>query len=268
MFALVDVPGLGKVPQATNPLRFSTQIDAACAHIDLSAPPSKFETETLLGEFRLKEVIDTAGTELDAARSICSWVHSQFEHDGDISATIDVLDPVAILREAAKGQKFRCVEFAHVLCCALTALGFLARKVGLRTKDVETRARGAGHVVVDVFIQSQPRWVMLDAQFDAVPIHEGRALSPVSLQQYLAVGQPVQFLSSQQLDSDAYQRFIRPYLYFFNVSARDRRDRDTFWDVSLLPIGETAPMRFQGTPYTSPRRLATNSLASFYPREF
>ena len=85
--------------------------------------------------------------EIDKVKIISGYVHSLFNHSGDNVPSL--MDPITIINEARKGKSFRCVEYSYLTQALLLSNGIVARIIGLKTKDVETRLSGAGHVVLE-----------------------------------------------------------------------------------------------------------------------
>jgi transglutaminase-like putative cysteine protease len=256
-----DTPGLTAVPVAADPLEFNADRDPACSHLDLRCLTPGPEAQTLRDEFKLDGVVRSCATDFERAVTLCQWVHSRWEHVSDIPSRPQ--SAVEILRRAAAGERFRCAEYGLVLGRVLNAKGLPARSIGLRTLDVATRQMFAGHVGTEVFLRDLGRWVFFDPQFDLVTVLGGMPLSAVELQSALARDEPVQCRTSTATEPARYLSFIKPYLTFFNVAGVDPNGK--IWDVSLVPLGLLSPLAFEGAAYTAANRIATHSLATFYP---
>ncbi|HVX48072.1 MAG TPA: transglutaminase domain-containing protein [Candidatus Saccharimonadales bacterium] len=87
---------------------------------------------------------DLTKSTLENAKNIIGYVHNLFSHDGDNTPSSN--DPLTILKEAQVGKSFRCVEYSTLAAGLLWASDIPARAVGLKTRDVETREYGAGHL--------------------------------------------------------------------------------------------------------------------------
>jgi hypothetical protein len=223
----------------------------------------------LRAEYRLDYVAEGTSGDYERVRAVGAWVRGRWEHDGDNEPGHS--DPLTILREADEGRRFRCVEYGIVLGGALTALGIPARVVGLKTADCETRERGAGHVVAEAFLRDQQRWIMVDGQWDAIPLAGDRPLNAVEFQRSLALGTPgLRVEGFSQPRAEDYFAWIVPYLFYFDVAldnrfGDERPGIDREGRLMLVPVGAAEPRVFQrrwplaGFTYT-------RSLGAFYPR--
>jgi hypothetical protein len=206
-----------------------------------------------------------AGATTDYARvqAVSRWVRGRWEHNGDNVAAPG--DPISVLQQAARGQRFRCVEYAVVLAGVLQSVGVRARVLGLKTADVETRATGAGHVVAEAWLREQGRWVMVDGQWDAIPTLDGQPLDAVAFQRALAARAPgLGVTSLSRTDPAAYFAWVGPYLHYFDVRRDQRLGVATGAEgVMLVPLGAPRPTRFQRTGSLGPLTY-THSVADFY----
>lgn len=206
-------------------------------------------------DLRLKYPIDSivslGKTDQDKVMHLLHWVHTRWTHNG--SKVPAKNDAIYILDEAAKGKNYRCVEYGIVLTACLNSVGLKARTLGLMTKDVETRKTGAGHVLTEVYLDDIKKWVVVDGQWDAMPILNGIPLNAVEFQKALSVEpQKVQIESLSKLEARTYINWIHPYLYYFNVKFDNRiaesGDKLRFNDKSklmLVPVGAKNPEKFQ-----------------------
>ena len=115
------------------------------------------------------------------AKIIIGYCHNLFTHNGDNKPTKN--DPLTILNEAKNGSQFRCVEYCLLAVGLLWAYKIPARIIGLKTRDVETRDYGAGHVVIEFWDNDQKKWVMCDVQWGCFPISNGKYLSALELKE-------------------------------------------------------------------------------------
>ena len=231
-----------------------------------AVPPSyvwNSESDPYVVSFREQYALASVAagaTDLDRVRSVAKWVHSRFAHDGSHAAPIQ--QPMEILAAAAQGQRFRCVEYSLVTAGVLNSVGIPARVVWLLLKNEATKTDGLAHVVAEAYLRESNSWVMVDAQWDAIPV-AGAPLSIVAYQQALANKQPnVSILSRSGLSADAYHRWIGAYLYYFYSPVDTRigvtRSRDA---VLLSPSGDNSLM----AKYPSPTRH-THVVDAFYPK--
>ena len=76
------------------------------------APDDAYLTQ-LRTEFALDELTADCENDLERVLAITDWVHNLWEHDG--SNEPEQPDPISILREAAQGERFRCVELQKTI---------------------------------------------------------------------------------------------------------------------------------------------------------
>jgi hypothetical protein len=248
--AILGVTGCGAGPKEAPP-----PPAAAGAEFSWSAPGEPYLVQ-LKAEFGLAEVVAGATDKFGVVQRLSGWTRSRWEHDG--WAEPEKSDPLSILREAAAGKRFRCVEYGAVLAGALTAVGVRARTLGLMTRDVETRESGAGHVAVEAFLDDLGKWIMIDPQWDAIPTRGGVPLNARELGRALEAGEPgVGIISSSGTSPAEYLAWIREYLFYLTVSYDNRYPEPaSFERLMLVPDGAPNPAVFQiaypiqGTTFT------------------
>ncbi|GAB3529432.1 hypothetical protein GCM10027443_08730 [Pontibacter brevis] len=224
---------------------------------------------TLRGKYQLDEVVKGAANDTEKALRMVNWVHRQWSHNGMNEPSRP--DALTILKEAKEGKQFRCVEYGVVATSSLNAIGLPARVMGLKTKDVETTASGAGHVLLEVFLPDLQKWVMLDGQFDAMPVLHNVPLNAVEFQQAIANNyEDLEIRSLSGTSKAKYVNWVYPYLYYFDVRFDNREglniDRGTVKGKSslmLVPAGAKNPKVFQ-VKYPMKRFLYTSSPADLY----
>lgn len=217
----------------------------------------------LRATYRLDSIVKHAASDFDRVQVLSGWVRSQWEHNGSNEPLKS--DPISILEEAKQGKRFRCVEYAIVLAGALNAVGIPARVLGLMTSDVETREFGAGHVVAEAYLSDQQKWVMVDGQWDAIPMQGDKPLSAVEFA--LALQDDWQALDVLSLPAESktdYFRWIQPYLFYFRSFLDNRIDRkEGAPGLMLVPLGARNPTVFQ-IKYPLGALDYTHSPAGFY----
>lgn len=236
-----------------------------------SLNPQDIYFRSLRSEFKLEELIAQCKTELEKVLKITDWVHHLWQHNGD--NTPSEPDALSILREVITEKKqFRCVEYSIVIAGCLNALGIKSRVLRLRTCDVETRPYGAGHVVVEAYLKSLGKWIMIDGQENCIPASCGKPLNAVEFQAALAKRRrSLQLLSCDKSVAtrkalQEYRNFIEQYLYYFQTSLEQKpaynRDQKS---VMLGPIGAKKPEVFQiHTPFLN--MCFTHSVNCFYKK--
>jgi len=250
-----------------------------CASRPAKAPTYTEETESytfiwdtpddpyltrLRAEFNLDDLTADCEDGLETVVAVTDWVHNLWEHDG--SNEPERSDPLSILREVEQGERFRCVEYAVVISGCLNALGYPSRTVGLKTRDVETRRSGAGHVVVETYVPELEKWVMADGQWNIVPVAEGIPLNCVELQKAIAEQSEITTLQDKDENPADYLKWIRPYLYYLDSMLDNRvAGRESYEKLMLVPVDAKEPTVFQRrTPIKN--MLYTHSISAFYPR--
>ena len=211
--------------------------------------------------YPLETLVADAADDLERVRIVSRWVHTRFRHDGDNASRY--ADPIGILEEAAAGARFRCVEYAAVTSGALTSLGIPSRMVWLLTRDEATRHDGVAHVVAEAWLRDRQAWVMVDAQWDAIPMLDGAPLGVLQLQRTLAARGTLPDVDSRSgMGRDAYLSWIAPYLHYFFVRTDNRIGVDRSPNAVLLaPVGDAT----LAVKYPAPATLLTHSTGTFYP---
>jgi hypothetical protein len=244
--ALVAATACHGQPSApvTPVLAFSYDTSARAAWV--YSPTSDTYLTQLRGSYTLDKVVAGAVTDLDRVRLMSRWVRQRWEHNGENVAS--PADPISILQKAATGQRFRCVEYSIVLSGALNSVGIKSRVLGLKTSDVETREVGAGHVVSEAWLEDQKKWVMVDGQWDVIPMLGTTPLNAIELQRALASRDPK--LTVESLSGASARRYfawVAEYLYYFDARLDERTaaaDKGTK-GLMLVPIGAPEPKVFQ-----------------------
>jgi len=211
--------------------------------------------QELRTEFGLDEAVKDCRTDIERVRAITDWVHNLWEHDG--KNTPAESHPLFILREVAKGERFRCVEYGVVITGCLQALGVQTRTLGLKMKDMETRATGAGHVVTEAYLPNLKKWVFIDGQYNAIPFLDGTPLNAVELQAAIADKSPLLSFPGISGNESVYKKWIIPYLYYFDVSTPIGER------IMLAPLGAPKPTVFQ-QKWPLDVDIFTHSVQHFY----
>jgi hypothetical protein len=198
--------------------------------------------------YNLDVLLLSSQDEYEKLRRLVKWAHDRWEHNG--SNEPSKIDPLTILEESAAGKRFRCVEYSTVLAAAANAFGMPARNLNLKTRDVETRVSGAGHVVAEIWLEQFGKWVYADAQFDVIPERNGVPLNAVEFQEAIArTPEKIVLRSSTGVSQPEYLDWVTPYLYYFDYQIDQRYyatgRRDTR-GIMLVPLGAKAPTVFQG----------------------
>jgi hypothetical protein len=168
------------------------------------------------------------------------------------------------------------VEFGIVLKSTFAANGHYARVLNLKTKDVEERKMGAGHVLIEAWSEALNKWILFDPQFNVMPMLGELPLNAVEFQKALQQGEYVRLVD---LHGDVskkrhkqYMQFIGDYLFFFDtrfdqreLNARELLANDGNFSMMLVPEGEKEPVTFQRI-HALNKVAYTHSLNDFYRR--
>jgi Transglutaminase-like superfamily len=232
--------------------------------------PNQAKLKQLRDEYRLGDVIAGKKTELDKQIALMTWVHGRWRHDGWNEPSSS--DALTILKEAAAGRHFRCVEYSVTLAQVLQAVGFPARRIGLRRDGVSYGA-GKGHVVSEVWNNELGKWILLDGQNNATWRDADQVLDAAEVRERFLGGKAdrlrmVQHGSSwikEWKEKDQRREWV---VYFHhlsypqnnNIFTRGKSNRD----VELIRAGESHELLFQGSPQVG--HAQTQDRAQIYPR--
>lgn len=241
---------------------YLTAPDPVAYTFQYSAPTTEYLTR-FREMYGLEAVVARETTDLGRARALCQWVHNRLEHDGH--QTFKSTDAFAILHAAMLGQQVQCVEYGLVLATAFNALGMPARPLYLKSAKVQTKAAAAGHALTEVWLPDTGKWVMVDSQWDLIPVLGTQPLNAVELQQALATGASgLDIITSSDAKGKAYFRWLREYLYYFDTVMDNRYGiKSARTGLMLVPVGAHKPVIFQRATSIHNMRY-TNSVATFY----
>lgn len=249
------------------------QFDRNSTHSDITFKYDENMNSEYLQKLRAGYPIDSLAnlgrTDFEKARILATWVHGLWEHDGWNEPK--QRDALYILDEVKKGQRFRCVEYGIVTTACLNAIGLKSRTLALKTKDVETSSSGAGHVLMEFYLNDLNKWVMIDPQFDMITLSEGIPLNAVELQQAITEGKDIEMITSEKESESMYLSWLYPYLYYFsvpfdnreNIGPDQRHTVDGKRELMLVPLGVKEPTVFQ-RKYPISNCIYTHSLKDFY----
>lgn len=223
----------------------------------------------LRNEFKLDTLISDSDSDFEKVQKIQSWVQTRWKHDG--ANVPKENNAIFILKEAAKGQRFRCVEYSLVTAQCLSALGFTVRGLGLMTKDIQEVKWGGGHVANEIYLKDLKKWVFMDPQYDVMINLNGVPLNAVELQKAIVNKDSISLINpNKTISKEDYVKWISPYLYYFNTSLKG--ESVGVWDMILgrkkklvlYPIGAKQPKYFQYMMRLNTVNY-THSLKDFYP---
>lgn len=236
------------------------------------------ENNTYLNEIRekyqIEQKVESAKCTTEKVVTISKWVNSLWKHHGFNQPK--KADALSILEEVEQGKNFRCVEFSIVTSACLNAIGIPTRVVSLRTKDLETREVGAGHVVIECYIDELKKWIMADPQFNVIATNKKHLpINSFELQELITTNEPINFISEpifnfEPINTKEYINWIYPYLFYAEIPFDVRYELDKpkltimgKYKLMLVPKGEKNPTKFQriiDIDYC----LYTNSRSEFY----
>lgn len=264
-YALTEIKGI-TFPE----IKFENKAKAGQYKLQYETNANADFLKTLREKYQLNEVIKGAKNDTEKALKMMHWVHQQWQHNGSNQPSKP--DALTILKEAAEGKQFRCVEYGIVTTSALNAVGLKSRVLVLKTKDVETTKSGAGHVVLETYLPDLGKWVMLDSQWDAMSVLKGKPLNAVEFQQAITTKfEQLEIKSLSGTDKYSYTNWIVPYLYYFDVKFDNRENLekpalvDGKSSLMLVPFGAKNPTVFQ-EKWPIANCHYTNSLTDFYAK--
>lgn len=205
----------------------------------------------LRSKYPIDSLIKNAGSDTQKALAILHWVNHQWKHNGDNVPRKK--DAISILEEVKQGKNFRCVEYGIVTTACLNAIGLKARVLSLKTKEVETTQYGSGHVLLEVYLNDLKKWVLLDGQWDVMPVLNNIPLNAVEFQKAITENySKLEIITTSDVSKRAYVEWVYPYLYYFDFSFDNREgttvDHQTINGKSglmLVPLGAKNPIIFQ-----------------------
>jgi len=263
-FALTEIQAV-----LFSPIFFNSAKKKPAYRFRYETDSNNFFLQKLKSECGLEKLLEGSKTEKEKALKVMNWVHRQWQHEGnDVPKKTDAF---SLLREAKEGKNFGSEEYAIVTVACLNALGMPARVLGLKTKEAATDASDARHILCEAFMKDYNKWVLLDSQFDVMPVMNNIPLNAVEFQN--AIVNQFEDLEIQSLSAPSKGSYINrifPFLYYFQVKL-DNREADNpvspkvegKGSLLLVPKGEKMPpafrKKFPGAGY-----LYTNSLADFY----
>jgi len=193
-------------------------------------------------EFSIDAIVAGAKDNYERLRRLTVWVSTRWQHSPNQMAS--KADPLTILREAQKGGRFICREYAIVLAGVANAYGMPARVVNLLPRDVETRSEA--HSVAEVWLEQFHKWVLADGQYGTIGELNGVPLSGIELQAAFAEDQPVSCSVGPTACAE-WKPFILRNAYYFKMGDDQRLfHRSTSRQLVLVPKGAPNPRKFAG----------------------
>ncbi len=204
--------------------------------------PQTPEFAELRKEFAIDEAVADAKDDYDRLRRLTAWVSARWQHSSNQTAS--KTDPFTILREAQKGGRFICRDYAVVLAGVAGAFGMPARLLNLLPKDVETRSEA--HSVTEVWLEQFHKWVLADGQYGAIGELDGVPLSGLELQAAFAEDKPVRCSVGVGRCAE-WKPFMLRNAYYFKIGDDQRSfRRGVQKQLVLVPAGAPNPHKFAG----------------------
>jgi len=222
-------------------------------------------------EYKIDDLISSANSDLQKSLVLLNWTNSRWDHDGNNRPKN--ADAINILKEAEKGEKFRCVEYGIVLSASLNAIGIPTRTLGIKTKDVETTEYGAGHIVTEAYIPELKKWVFMDGQINYIPFLDEVPLNAVEYKKAIITNKEQIVLRNLHGNLDkkvalAKINWVAKYLFYFDVKF-DSSEKGTNCNeksrLMLVPINEKNPTIFQ-IKNKMDHLIYTNNIKDFYKK--
>ncbi len=151
----------------------------------------------------------------------------------------------------------------------MNSIGIKSRTVILLPKDVERRPQGNYHVVTEAYLNDRKKWVMVDAQWNAIPVLNNYPLSVVELQNAVARSMGgINLGNVKNGMEDIYLISIPVYIHYIYTPIDNRvigakTPENVSGGVLLVPAGEKPPASFASAPIYN-KITITNSIPDFY----
>ena len=193
-------------------------------------------------EFAIDAVVAGAKDDYERLRRLAHWVSSRWKHSPNQMASKS--DPLTILREAQKGGRFICREYAIVMAGVAAAYGMPARVVNLMPREVETRSEA--HSAAEVWLDEFGKWVLADGQYGAIGELDGVPLSGIEFQAALAADRTVVCSAGDGVYAE-WKLFILRNAFFIKMGNDQRAfEHRTTAQLVLVPNGAPNPTKFAG----------------------
>ena len=194
------------------------------------------------GEFGIDAVVAGAKNDYEKLRLLTHWVSTRWEHSPNQMASKS--DPLTILREAQKGGRFICREYAIVMAGVAAAYGLPARVINLLPREVETRSEA--HSAAEVWLDDLKNWVLADGQYGAIGELDGIPLNAIELQTAFAEDRPVVCSAGAEVLVE-WKPFILRNAFFFKMGNDQRAfEHRTTAQLVIVPMGAPNPKKFAG----------------------
>ena len=230
-----------KAKFAPRPLEWDRTQNPPAFNVTYDTPGAE-AFQQLKREFSIDSVVAGAKDDYERLLRLTHWVSTRWEHSPNQMASKS--DPLTILREAEKGGRFICREYAVVLAGVANAYGMPARVLNLLPRDVETRSEA--HSVAEVWLEQFHKWVLADGQYGAVGELDGVPLNGIELQKAFAEDKPVKCAVGAEVAAE-WKPFILRNAFYFKFGDDQRSFlHKTSRQLVLVPKGAPEPHKFAG----------------------
>ena len=253
-----------------NTIQFDTESkDSSLCDFIFPNPETNSDLQKLKMNYNLDKLVNHAKSDLEKALILLNWTNNRWEHNGFNKP--QNYDAISILKEAKEGKRFRCVEYGIVLSATLNSIGIPTRTLGLKTKDVETRKYGAGHVVSEAYIPELKKWVFMDGQINYIPFLNNTPLNAVEYLNAIINHRDQIELKNVNGTFDRKKtkkkiEWVAEYLFYFNTKFDSSGKRTKCMGKSnlmLVPLNEKNPKIFQINNKID-YCIYTNNIKDFY----
>lgn len=246
LFLIASLFGCGKSKDSYEKQSFQNEEALMKNEFVSWCPYSEEYLKELCDTYQLEEMTKECQSDYEKVQKISTWVSGLWEHDGRNEPLQN--DPMYILDQVINhGEQYRCVEYGIVINGCLNALGLECRQLNLKTKDVETREIGAGHVGCEAFLEDYNKWVFIDGQWGAIPMAKDVPLNAYEFGEAIRKDDPdltIHWINNVYgaTDSD-YFKWIEPYLYYMDSGFKNVDGGYT--TVMFVPDGGKNVTKFQ-----------------------
>jgi hypothetical protein len=214
-------------------------------------------------EAGLTKILRESKSDFEKLKALTLFANRSFSHAGDTD--LKAHDPLSILRAAKLGTNMRCVEYSILLAGLLQAVGYPARVLSLKRKDVETASYGAGHVCVEAFLFQFDKWVFVDPQCAAIFEKKGIPQSGVEIRDNLEKNEQMKIVFWDNLGNTfEYESWIRSYFFYLDTSGTSDLFGKHMGRVMLCPLGAEKILIFQKKTRLNIKKHIFNT-REFYP---
>ena len=201
--------------------------------------------QRLRHEYQLDQVVKGETNEFRGMLKLRNWVHSRWPIDNDQKFMGDVFE---ILEKAKTGAGFYCTHSMRVQHAVMTAMGFVARDLGVDVNH-EQFGRSIHHGVNEVWSNQYAKWILLDAKYNIHYERAGVPLSALEVHEAVRAWKARDVLTVQGIDrkavtlKDSEYPTNSPHSYWWVAYNTGQRQFTGTSDNRRLVILDNAPFR-------------------------